>query len=461
ENRQPETTSTDGRTAVSPRTVVDFAVPFSPRTSTPPMPGEIALRMRARRMSSMPTTALNGNNSCADGVYTPQPFTRQVSAPAVSDDHWAAARWHGCRCPGSRSLTASRDRPQWRDRPGLGRVTQAAPVFHDSRSSAIVSQRYCTLLAVPNHPVTVVGIGADGWDGLSPSRAAALSAAQVIIGGPRQLDLLPEAVTGKRVPLPSPLLPGLEVVLGDHADTSIVVLASGDPMLHGIGSTLVRLLGADRVTVLPHPSSVSLATARLGWPLDDVEVVSAVGRPLDLLHPPLQPGRRVLVLVAEPSAAADIRTLLKGRGFGSSPVTVLADLGGDAESVAPAEQAPHSRLAIVAIECVADPDAMLLPRTPGLPDSAFEQDGQITKHEIRAVALAALGPVPGQLLWDVGAGSGSIAIEWMRVHPASRAIAVEPRAERRDRIARNASALGVPGLQIVAGTAPAALVDLP
>jgi len=334
-------------------------------------------------------------------------------------------------------------------------------VFHDSRSSAIVSQRYCTLLAVPNLPVTVVGIGADGWDGLSPSRAGALSAAQVIIGGSRQLDLLPEGVTGKRVLLPRPLLPGLEVVLGDHADTSIVVLASGDPMLHGIGSTLVRLLGADRVTVLPHPSSVSLATARLGWPLDDVEVVSAVGRPLDLLHPALQPGRRVLVLVAEQSAAADIRTLLKGRGFGSSPVTVLADLGGDAESVAPAEQAPHSRLAIVAIECVADPDAMLLPRTPGLPDSAFEQDGQITKHEIRALALAALGPVPGQLLWDVGAGSGSIAIEWMRVHPASRAIAVEPRAERRDRIARNASALGVPGLQIVAGTAPAALVDLP
>ena len=216
-------------------------------------------------------------------------------------------------------------------------------------------------------------------------------------------------MTGKRVPLPSPLLPGLEVVLGDHADTSIVVVASGDPMLYGIGSTLVRLLGADRVTVLPHPSSVSLATARLGWPLDDVEVISAVGRPLDLLHPALQPGRRVLVLVAEHSAAADIRTLLTGRGFGSSPVTVLADLGGDAESVAPAGEAPHSRLAIVAIECVADPDAMLLPRTPGLPDSAFDQDGQITKHEIRAVALAALGPVPGQLLWDVGTAGVVVA----------------------------------------------------
>ena len=334
-------------------------------------------------------------------------------------------------------------------------------MFHDSRSSAIVSQASCTLLAVPNLPLTVVGIGADGWDGLSPSRAAAVSTAQVIIGGSRQLDLLPEAVTGRRVPLPSPLLPGLEVVIGDYGDASIVVLASGDPMFYGIGSTLVRLFGADRVTVLPHPSSVSLAAARLGWALDDVEVVSAVGRPLDLLHPALQPGRRVLVLVAEPSAAADIRTLLTARGFGSSPVTVLADLAGAAESVAPADQTPHSRLAIVAVECVADADATPLPRTPGLPDSAFDQDGQITKHEIRAVALAALAPMPGQLLWDVGAGSGSIGIEWMRVHPASRAIAVEPRAERRDRIARNAAALGVPGLQIVAGTAPAALVDLP
>jgi precorrin-6B C5,15-methyltransferase / cobalt-precorrin-6B C5,C15-methyltransferase len=334
-------------------------------------------------------------------------------------------------------------------------------VFHDSRSPAIVSQAYCTLLAVPNPPVTVVGIGADGWDGLSSRGAAAVSAAQVIIGGRRQLDLLPDAVTGMRVPLPSPLLPGLKVVIGDHADASIVVLASGDPMFHGIGSTLVRLLGADQVTVLPHPSSVSLAAARLGWALDDIEVVSAVGRPLDLVHPALQPGRRLLVLVAEQRAAADIHSLLEARGFGSSPVTVLADLGGDAESVAPARAAPPSRLAIIAIECVADPDATLLPRTPGLPDNAFDHDGQITKHEIRAVALAALAPVPGQLLWDVGAGSGSIGIEWMRVHPASRAIAIEPRAERRDRIARNATALGVPGLRIVAGTAPAALVNLP
>jgi precorrin-6Y C5,15-methyltransferase (decarboxylating) len=263
------------------------------------------------------------------------------------------------------------------------------------------------------------------------------------------------------MPLPSPLLPGLTELVAAHAGAGLVVLASGDPMFYGIGSTLVRLLGAERVSVLPHPSSVSLAAARLGWPLDDVDVVSLVGRPLELLHPALQPGRRLLALTAGPTAAADVRALLAARGFGTSPVTVLADLGGPAEAVAPANGRPHSRLAIVAIECRLDPAAAPLPRTPGLPEDAFEEDGQITKREIRALALAALAPVPGQLLWDVGAGSGSIGIEWMRTHPASRAIAVEPRPDRRDRITRNAAALGVPGLVVVPGSAPGALAGLP
>ena len=309
--------------------------------------------------------------------------------------------------------------------------------------------------------VTVTGIGADGWAGLSPRARAAIEQAGAVVGGGRQLALLPASVAGRRIPLPSPLLPGLPELVTEHSGGGLVVLASGDPMFYGIGSTLVRLLGAERVRVLPHPSSVSLAAARLGWPLDDVDVVSLVGRPLELLHPALQPGRRVLALTAETSAAAGIRALLETRGFGASPVTVLADLGGPAEAIGPADGRPHSRLAIVAIECRLDAGAAPLPRSPGLPDDAFEQDGQITKREIRALALAALAPVPGQLLWDVGAGSGSIGIEWMRTHPASRAIAVEPRADRRDRIARNAAALGVPGLVVVPGAAPAALAGLP
>ena len=307
--------------------------------------------------------------------------------------------------------------------------------------------------------VTVAGIGADGWPGLSPLAREAIERAEVIIGGPRHLGLLPAAVSGRRVPLPNPLLPVLPGLIAAHADAALVVLASGDPMFYGIGTSLARLLGPGRLRVLPHPSSVSLAAARLGWPLSDVDVVSLVGRPGELLHPLLQPGRRVLALTASETAAADVRALLETRGFGASPVTVLADLGGPDEHVA-AARGPHSRLAIIGIECRLDPAAAPLPRTPGLPDDAFEHDGQLTKREVRALALAALAPVPGQLLWDVGAGSGSVGIEWMRVHPASRALAVEPRADRRERIARNAAALGVPGLRLVAGSAPEALAGL-
>jgi precorrin-6Y C5,15-methyltransferase (decarboxylating) len=317
---------------------------------------------------------------------------------------------------------------------------------------------------VSSQIVTVAGIGADGWPGLSPLTRDAISQARVIVGAPRQLALLPADLTGQRVPLPSPLLPGLPELIARHAGAALVVLASGDPMLHGIGATLARLLGPARLRVLPHPSSVSLAAARLGWPLDDVDVVSLVGRPRELLHPLLQPGRRVLALTAHESAAADVRALLEARGFGASPVTVLADLGGPDELIAAVRGPggePHSRLAIIAIECRLDPAITPLPRVPGLPDDAFEHDGQLTKREVRALALAALAPVPGQLLWDVGAGSGSVGIEWMRVHPASRAIAIEPRADRRERITRNAAALGVPGLSVVAGSAPQALAGLP
>ncbi len=314
---------------------------------------------------------------------------------------------------------------------------------------------------MPSPLITVVGIGADGWPGLSEPGRQAVSAAAIVVGGPRQLDLLPAEITPERVPLPSPLHPGLSDLLTRWAGRTVAVLASGDPMFYGIGATVVRLLGPDRVTVLPHPSSVSLAAARLGWPLAEVDVVSAVGRPLALVQPSLQPGRRLLVLVSEPTSAAEVRALLQDRGYGSSPVTVLADLGSARESIRPADDEPHSRLAIVAVECIPDPDAPLLPRTPGLPDDAFAQDGQITKYEIRAIALAALLPGPGQLLWDVGAGSGSIGIEWMRCHPANHAIAVEPRADRQALITTNSVRLGVPGLQLVAGTAPAALAGLP
>jgi precorrin-6B C5,15-methyltransferase / cobalt-precorrin-6B C5,C15-methyltransferase len=334
-------------------------------------------------------------------------------------------------------------------------------VFLGSRSPAIFSQPCGKLYGVLSQTVTVVGIGADGWTGLPPRSKTVLEQADVLVGGPRQLALLPDAVPGRRVPLPSPLRPGLSELVAAHASAALVVLASGDPMFYGIGSTLIGILGAARVRVLPHPSSVSLAAARLGWPLEEVSVVSLVGRPRELLHPVLQPGRRVFALTAETTAAAGIQKLLDDRGFGGSQVMVLADLGGEQEAVGPAAGRPHSRLAIIAIDCRLEAGAAPLPCVPGLPDDAFEHDGQITKREIRALALAALAPVPGQLLWDVGAGSGSVGIEWMRVHPASRTIAIEPRPDRRERMVRNAAALGVPGLVVVPGSAPGALSGLP
>jgi precorrin-6Y C5,15-methyltransferase (decarboxylating) len=322
------------------------------------------------------------------------------------------------------------------------------------------------LHSVPRPPVTVVGIGADGWIGLSAAAQQCLLLAEVILGSARQLDLVPAEVTATRRAWPSPLLAALPALLEEHRSAQTVVLASGDPMFFGIGSTLVDILGADRVRVLPQPSSVALACARLGWPVDAAEVISAVGRPLETVHPALQPGRRVLVLVGTSDAAPALAALVGSRGYGASVVTLLEQLGGPGERIvrAPAADwtlAVHDPLAIVAVAVHPDPGTVALPRTPGLPDDAFVHDGQITKREIRALALAALAPVPGHLLWDVGAGSGSIGVEWMRTHPASRAIAVEPREDRRATIAANALALGVPGLEIVAGSAPDALAGLP
>jgi precorrin-6Y C5,15-methyltransferase (decarboxylating) len=311
----------------------------------------------------------------------------------------------------------------------------------------------------------VVGIGADGWAGLGPAARRTIREAGVILGGPRQLDLLPAEVAAERVAWPSPLKPALPGLLDAHRVRGLVVLASGDPMFYGIGATLAAVLDPAELDVLPHPSSISLACARLGWPLDSVDVISAVGRPLALLHPAIQPGRRVLVLTPGPTGAAEVAALVAGRGYGRSRVVALSQLGGVAEQVIESSatdwNGEHDPLTVVAVDCVADPGTRPLPRVPGLPDDAYEHDGQLSKHEVRALAMAALAPVPGQLLWDVGAGAGSIGIEWLRVHPASRAVAIESDPVRCARITRNATNLGVPGLQVVEGRAPGALGGLP
>jgi precorrin-6Y C5,15-methyltransferase (decarboxylating) len=311
--------------------------------------------------------------------------------------------------------------------------------------------------------ITVVGVGAGGWSDLGRTPQRALLAAEVIFGSARQLDLLPAEVQAERVAWPSPLLPALPGLLGAHPGPAKVVLASGDPMFHGIGATLVRLLGADRVRALPHSSSASLAAARLGWPLATTEVVSLVAAEPAVLRRAFNPGRRLLVLARDAGTPAVVAALLTEAGFGEATVTVLEQLGGPDERVVagPAGSWPHppgDPLAVLGIECGDGPPSSIV---PGLADETYESDGQLTKREVRAVTLAALAPVPGALLWDVGAGSGSIGIEWLRSHPSCRAIAIESHPGRVDTIRRNAAALGVPGLRIVPGEAPAALDGLP
>ncbi|GAA4599585.1 precorrin-6y C5,15-methyltransferase (decarboxylating) subunit CbiE [Planotetraspora phitsanulokensis] len=313
--------------------------------------------------------------------------------------------------------------------------------------------------------ITVVGIGADGWAGLSPASREAVESAEVLIGGSRQLDLIPD-VPAERITWPSPLMPALPGLMEAHAARAVCVLASGDPMFFGVGSTLVRLLGPERLRVLPHLSSLSLACARLGWPVEQVEVVSLLGRPLAAVSAAVSPGRRVLVLSADGDGPAQVAALLTARGYGASGMTVLSDLGAKAESRQDgvASRWPHPAspaLNVIGVECAADPGARPLALVPGLPDEAFEHDGQLTKREVRAVSLSRLAPLPGELLWDVGAGAGSIAIEWMRTHPSCTAVAVEGRADRGERVRRNAETLGVPGLRVVDGSAPAALAGLP
>ncbi|MFG2890437.1 precorrin-6y C5,15-methyltransferase (decarboxylating) subunit CbiE [Streptomyces sp. NPDC048248] len=321
----------------------------------------------------------------------------------------------------------------------------------------------------PAPPLCVVGIGADGWDGLPAASQQALLRAEVLIGGPRQLALLPGDCAGERLPWPSPLRPAVPGLLAAHTGRRICVLASGDPMFHGIGRTLTETLGAEaagRLRVLPHPSSVSHACARLGWPVEDTEVVTLVGRPAENLIAPLHDGRRLLVLSAGADTPGEVAALLRAHGFGPTRMRVLEQLGGDRERLTEGTAAdwahpPADPLNVIALDCAREPGALRLSAAPGLPDSAYEHDGQLTKRHVRAATLAALAPAPGELLWDIGGGSGSIAIEWLRTHRACRAVTVERDPVRAARIGRNARSLGVPALRVVHGPAPAALDGLP
>ncbi|BBY32789.1 cobalamin biosynthesis bifunctional protein CbiET [Mycolicibacter minnesotensis] len=310
--------------------------------------------------------------------------------------------------------------------------------------------------------IAVVGIGADGWAGLPEPAREIVLAAEVVLGAPRQLALLPHADGQRRIRWPAPLHAGLPALFDDLAGLRIVALASGDPLLSGIGTTLIGLFGTERVTVVPAVSSVALARARLGWPAEAAAVISVVGRDVRAVLRELAPQRRVLVLSSDENTPHQLAALLADRGYGASRMMVLGDLGGVDEfrldATAATFAGPVPRLNIVALELSGPLTAGWV---AGLPDDAYAHDGQLTKRDQRAAALARLAPAPGQWLWDVGAGAGSVGIEWMRAHPTCRAIAVEADETRAERIAVNAGNLGVPALQVVCDAAPQALADLP
>jgi len=312
--------------------------------------------------------------------------------------------------------------------------------------------------------LTVVGMGDDGFAGLGKTARRALIDASVIYGGERHLAMLPVCLSAAREPWPHPF--DIAPVLA-RRDTPVCVLASGDPMFYGVGATLARHVPADELRVLPAPSSVSLAAARLGWALQDVATVSLVGRPLAALQMHLHDGARVFVLSADGATPAAVAAWLVERGFGATRMIVMEHLGSASERIVDARAHDWSigesaALNLIALDCRRDaPDAPRLALTPGLPDDAYRHDGQLTKRDVRALTLGRLAPAPGELLWDVGAGCGSIGIEWMRAHASCRAIAIEANGERQRFIEHNRDALGVPGLQLVAGKAPDALHGLP
>ncbi|UCI33988.1 precorrin-6y C5,15-methyltransferase (decarboxylating) subunit CbiE [Mesorhizobium sp. B4-1-4] len=312
--------------------------------------------------------------------------------------------------------------------------------------------------------LTIVGIGEDGLAGLGDEAKQRIAKAEIIFGGKRHLALVAPFAKGEPHPWPVPFDAEMRDVLA-LAGRRVCVLASGNPFFHGVGATLARKVKAREMHVIPAPSAVSLAAARLGWALQDIETVSLHGRPLDLIRPLLQPNARILALTSDGDAPAAIARLLAELDFGASRLTVLEALGGPDEIQRSARADAFdleniNPLNVLAIEIDSNPQARVLPLTSGLADHLFDHDGQITKREIRAVTLSALAPRRGELLWDIGAGSGSIGIEWMLAHPAMRAIAIEADPGRAARITRNAAACGVPGLIVVAGSAPKALARL-
>ena len=309
----------------------------------------------------------------------------------------------------------------------------------------------------------IVGIGEDGLEGLAPATRAVVQSAEVIVGGERHHQLSGD-VSGERVKWPSPFDALIEKLRALRGRT-VVVLATGDPLWFSIGARIGRAIEPVEITYYPQLSAFQLAAARMGWSMADVETLTVHGRPVEQMIAFIQPKQRLLILTTGDQTPGEIANFLTARGFGQSKLTVLAAMGGDNEQIfnGHAETWDHEvpSFNTLAVECIATPDALLLPRVPGLPDDFFEHDGTMTKREVRALTIAKLMPMRGALLWDIGAGCGSVAVEWMRAARDAQAIGIEPRADRRLMASKNALSLGTPQLQLVDGSAPLALIELP
>jgi precorrin-6B C5,15-methyltransferase / cobalt-precorrin-6B C5,C15-methyltransferase len=310
--------------------------------------------------------------------------------------------------------------------------------------------------------IEVVGLSARGWQDLPERLRATIRYAEVLLGSRRHFNLIPSFPDQQRLPWPTPLREGLPTLLSQVGDRRVVALASGDPLVAGIGSTLVDMLGADAVHIHPAVSSVALARARMGWPEETTELIRLRGGDLDGVRRYLFPGQCLIILSRDGDSPAKVAQLVTDAGYGDSTITVLGDLDTEAESrlvvMARDWTGRAPTLNVICVACAGAGSAASL--APGLPDDIFDHDGQLTKRDLRAAALARLMPRPGELLWDVGAGAGSIAIEWLRTDSRCRAIAIERDGDRVKRIRGNAEALGVPGLDVLHGEAPDALTSL-
>jgi precorrin-6Y C5,15-methyltransferase (decarboxylating) len=317
----------------------------------------------------------------------------------------------------------------------------------------------------------VIGIGEDGWDDLTTDAQDLLYESEIVLGGERHLKMLPDDWEGKRIVWTSPIREAVSNIVSwrpkDPASgQKIAIMASGDPLCYGIAAKLLRHLPIEEIWIKPAISTFSLMCSRVGWSLPDVETLTIHGRPVEMLHPFVQPDAKLLVLSKDEESPKQAAELLSARGFGKSIITVLEHLGGKMERQISRQadswdQPKGAALNAMAIECIPGRNATILSRIPGLPDEAFLHDGQLTKREIRAVSLSRLMPVVDQVLWDVGAGCGSVAIEWMRTSPRCLAVAIEKSKSRLKLIEQNSQELGVPMLRIVLGSAPEVLADLP